>query len=125
MIPEPVRRTLNLGSVVAVGPGRQAPGGTPIPPSVAPGDEVALERDSGTEITLAGEQLIVVSEQDLLGVFIPRDRDDRRAPTATDIAEPILERERELSGTAREESLETDVAPDLLDRESPTGEDLH
>ena len=99
------------------------PGGALIPPSVALGDEIALDPDSGTEITLAGEELIVVREQDVLGVFVAPDHDDRLAPVAGDIAEP--EWERELSGAAREESLETDVAPDLLDRESPTGEDLH
>jgi hypothetical protein len=109
---------------VAVGPGRRTPGGRLIPPAVAPGDEVAADQDHGTEITLAGEQLIVVSEQDVLGVFVAPDHDDQPAPNAADIAEPISEREHELSGTAREESLETDVAPDLLDRESPTGEDL-
>ncbi len=125
VIPETVGKPPNLGSVVAVGPGRRTAGGVLIPPSVAPGDEVALDRASGTEITLAGERLIVVSERDVLGVFVAPADDARPQPAAADIAEPIPERERELSGAAREESLETDVAPDLLDRESPTGEDLH
>ena len=40
MIPETVRKSLNLGSVVAVGPGHRTPGGTLILPCVAPGDEV-------------------------------------------------------------------------------------
>lgn len=125
IIPETVRKSLNLGSVVAVGPGRRTPGGTLIPPCVAPGDEVVLDRDRGTEITLAGEQFIVVSEQDVLGVFVAPDDDNRLAPAAVDVTEPISEWERKLLGTTREESLETDVAPGLLDREAPTGEDLH
>ena len=79
MIPETVRRPLNLGSVVAVGPGRRAPGGTLIPSLVAPGDEAALERDSGTEITLAGERLIVVSEQAFWGSLSTGPRRSARA----------------------------------------------
>jgi hypothetical protein len=67
----------------------------------------------------------VVSEQAFWKSLSHRTTTIGRASTATDIAESILDRERELSGMVREESLETDVAPDLLDRESPTGEDLH
>ncbi len=48
----------------------------------------------------------------------------RPAPDV-DGAEPIKEPELQPSHAAREESLETDVAPDLLDREPVTGDDLH
>jgi hypothetical protein len=99
--------------------------GTLIPTAIAPGDEIALTPGSGIEIIVAGERLIVVREQDVLGVFAALDRDDRRAQAAADIAEQISEWEHEPPRSARQESLETDVAPDLLDRESPTAEDLH
>ena len=125
MVPDTARRPLNLGSVVAVGPGWRTPGGILIPPSVAPGDEVALERGCGIEVTLAGEHLVVASERDILGIFLPAVHADRRSSAAGDIAEAIAEPERPLFGAAREESLETDVAPGLLDREPLTGEDLH
>ncbi len=45
---------------------------------------------------------------------------DRRPFTDANGAEPIQQ-----PSHAREESLETDVAPDLLDREPETGDDLH
>jgi len=69
LIPDAVHKPLNRGSVVAVGSGRRTSNGTLIPPAVAPGDEILLTPDSGIEITVAGEQLIVASEQDVLGVF--------------------------------------------------------
>ena len=125
MIPDTVRRKPNRGSVVAVGPGLRTQEGTRIPPSVAPGDEVALEDERGVEVTIAGEQLVVISERDVLGIFSAAVHQDQPAPATGQVAEPISERERGLSRAARDESLETDVAPDLLDREPPTGEDLH
>ncbi len=124
MIPDTVRKPLDLGSVVAVGPGRRAQDGTLIPPGVVPGDEVALEHNQGTEVTLAGEKLLLLSERDILGVLIVPPHGERPLP-AGEIAEPIPEQETQWSRAAREESLETDVAPALLDREPPTGEDLH
>jgi chaperonin GroES len=125
MIPDTAQRPLNVGSVLAVGPGWRTSGGTLIPPSVAPGDAVALERGCGIEVTLAGERLVVISERDILGVFVAAVRTDQRSSVAGDIGEAIAEPERALSRVVREESLETDVAPDLLDREPLTGEDLH
>ena len=66
MTPDTARRPLSLGSVVAVGAGGERLVGPLIPPSVAPGDQVALKRGSGMGVTLGGEQLIVASEQDIL-----------------------------------------------------------
>jgi hypothetical protein len=86
-----------------------------------------MERDSGTEVTLAGEQLLVVSERDVLGIFAAPGGEGRAgaAVVADEVITPVLEPERKLPGAAREESLETDVAPDLLDREAVPGEHLH
>ncbi len=120
LIPDTVRKPLVLGLVVAVGPGRRARSGTFISPAVGPGDEVALEPDQGTEVTVADEELLVVRKRDVLGVLT-----EPPVPAANDTDQPIPEQETRCSHAAREESLETDVAPDLLDREPPTGEDLH
>ncbi len=120
LIPDAVRKPLDYGCVVAVGPGRRAHDGTLILPGVVPGDEVALAPNRGTEVNLAGEKLLVISERDVLGVL-----SEPPVLSAHDAAEPTPEREIQWSRAAREESLETDVAPDLLDREPPSGEDLH
>lgn len=125
MIPDTVRKPLDRGRVVAVGPGRRTPCGTLIPPSVAPGDEVALMHDNGIDVTLGGEQLVVVNKRDVLGVFAPPTREGQPVSRVDAFAEPAFEPARELAGAVREESLETDVAPDILDREAPTAEDLH
>ncbi len=120
LIPDAVRKPLDLGNVVAVGPGRRAHDGSFIPPAVARGNEVALEPNQGTEVTLGGEELLVVRERDILGVLT-----EPPVSPAKGIDEPIPEQDSRWSRAAREASLETDVAPDLLDHEPPTGEDLH
>lgn len=40
LIPDAVRKPLDIGRVMAVGPGRRAHDGSFTPPAVAPGDEV-------------------------------------------------------------------------------------
>ncbi len=125
MLPETVREPLDRGFVVAVGPGRRTPTGTFIPASVVPGDEVALTPASGVAVTFAGEQFVVVNERDVLGVFVPPVREASSVSGADEFAEPAVERAHALAAAGQEESLETYVAPDLLDREAPTAEDLH
>ena len=125
MIPDTARAPVDRGIVVAVGPGRRTQAGTLIPLAVTPGDEVMLARGSGTDVTLDGEQFVVVHERDVLGVLVPQVPQVRSEPGADVLAESIRAPAHELGGTRRKESLETDVAPDLLDREAPTGDDLH
>ena len=125
IIPDICRRSPDLGRVVAVGPGYRTSEGILVPPLVAPGDEVALEHDSGLEVAIAGEKLVVVRERDVLGILSPVVHDGKAVPAPTAADEPVLEPAFEFSADSRQESIETDVSPDLLDHEPVTGEDLH
>ena len=49
-----------------------------------------------------GEQLVVVSERDVLGVFVAAVHADRRSSATGDIGEAIAEPERPLSRVVRE-----------------------
>ena len=65
------------------------------------------------------------NERDLPGPVAPPQNDRQLPPVPGEIIEPFMEPQHESAASAREVPLETDVAPDLLDREAPTDEELH
>jgi chaperonin GroES len=69
IIPDTAKEKPMEGEVVAVGPGICAEDGTIHPLEVKPGDRVLFGKWSGTEIKLAGEELMIMKEADLMGVF--------------------------------------------------------
>jgi hypothetical protein len=80
----------------------------------------------GAALTLGGDQFAVVNERDVPGLL---DRPAAEAPfsvRAEAPAQPSIERDAaEPVLAAREESLETNVAPSILDRTDETADDLH
>jgi chaperonin GroES len=66
-IPDTAKEKPQRGTVVAVGPGR-VENGTKIDMSVQEGDTVLYGKYAGTEITLDGEEYLIVREADILGV---------------------------------------------------------
>jgi chaperonin GroES len=55
------------GEVIAVGPGRRSEDtGEIIPMDVAKGDTVVYSKYGGTEITVEGEDLLILSSRDVL-----------------------------------------------------------
>ena len=57
------------GEIIAVGSGHKAEDGTVTPLDVKAGDRVLFGKWSGTEVTLAGEELLIMKESDILGVI--------------------------------------------------------
>jgi chaperonin GroES len=57
------------GEVIAVGPGARSEDGKIHPLDVKPGDRVLFGKWSGTEIRMAGEELIIMKESDIMGVI--------------------------------------------------------
>jgi co-chaperonin GroES (HSP10) len=112
--------------VIAVGPGPRTADGMPVAPDLAPGDRVALRPHTAVRLRLEGQALAIAGGSDVLGV-LPGDA-GRRRPQAEAVAAgpvPPAPSLRVSPAALAEESLETDVSPDLLDQESPTAEDLH
>ena len=67
-IPDTAKEKPQQGEVVAVGPGRIADDGKRIAPEVKPGDKVLYGKYSGTEVTVADEQYLILRETDVLAI---------------------------------------------------------
>ena len=67
-VPDTAKEKPQRGTVVAVGEGR-VENGERIQMSVKEGDAVLYGKFSGTEITLDGEDLLIMKESDLLGLI--------------------------------------------------------
>ena len=68
IIPDTAKETAQ-GQVIAVGPGGRDESGKIIAPDVRAGDTVLFGKWSGTEVTLDGEELLIMKESDIMGVL--------------------------------------------------------
>ena len=66
VLPETAKEKPQKGTVVAAGDGTIAEDGTRRPLDVAEGDEVLYSKYGGTEITVEGDELLVLRESDVL-----------------------------------------------------------
>jgi len=67
VIPDTAKEKPQQGEVLAVGPGRRSDNtGEIIPLDVAVGDTVVYSKYGGTEITVDGEDLLILSGRDVL-----------------------------------------------------------
>jgi len=67
VIPDTAKEKPQQGEVLAVGPGRRAEhSGEIIPLDVKVGDKVVYSKYGGTEITIEGEDLLILSSRDVL-----------------------------------------------------------
>jgi chaperonin GroES len=57
------------GEVLAVGPGKLMENGTVRPMDVKVGDKVLFGKYAGSEVKVDGEELIVMREEDIMGVL--------------------------------------------------------
>jgi len=68
VIPDTAKEKPQEGKIVAVGDGKKSDDGKNIPLSLKAGDKVLYGKYSGTEITLDGEEYLIVREEDILGI---------------------------------------------------------
>ena len=69
IIPDSAKEKPAEGEVIAVGEGARKDSGELIPMSVKKGDRILLGKWSGTEVTLHGDELLIMKESDILGVI--------------------------------------------------------
>ena len=69
IIPDSAKEKPAEGEVVSVGAGTRDDDGERIALDVKAGDRVLFGKWSGTEITLDGEELLIMKESDILGVL--------------------------------------------------------
>jgi len=67
-IPDTAKEKPQRGIIVAVGPGR-VENGAKIDMSVKAGDNVLYGKYSGTEISLADDDVLIMRESDILGII--------------------------------------------------------
>ena len=68
-IPDTAKEKPQQGEVVAVGPGKMTDDGKRIDPEVKTGDKVLYGKYSGTEVTVADEQYLILRESDVLAIL--------------------------------------------------------
>ncbi len=68
IIPGTAQEKPQEGEIVAVGPGARDESGKLAPLDVKVGDKVLFGKWSGTEIKLAGQDLLIMKESDILGI---------------------------------------------------------
>ena len=69
IIPDSAKEKPSEGEIVAAGPGARKDSGELIEMAVAAGDKVLFGKWSGTEVTVDGEELLIMKESDILGVI--------------------------------------------------------
>ncbi len=69
IIPDSVKEKPMEGEVVAVGSGHINDNGEVRPLDVKEGDRVIFSKWAGTEITIEGEELMVMKESDIIGIL--------------------------------------------------------
>ncbi|WP_114284301.1 co-chaperone GroES [Candidatus Halocynthiibacter alkanivorans] len=69
IIPDSAKEKPAEGEIIAVGAGARKDSGELIDMAVKAGDKVLFGKWSGTEITLDGEELLIMKESDILGII--------------------------------------------------------
>ena len=68
IIPDTAKEKPQEGEIIAVGAGAHGDDNERIPLDVKPGDRILFGKWSGSEVTVDGEELLIMKESDILGV---------------------------------------------------------
>jgi chaperonin GroES len=68
-IPDTAKEKPQQGTVIAVGPGRRTDQGELIEVELKKGDKILYGKYSGTEVTVDGNEYLIVRESDVLAVL--------------------------------------------------------
>lgn len=69
IIPDSAKEKPAEGVVVSVGAGARSEGGDRIKPDVKEGDRILFGKWSGTEVSIDGEEMLIMKESDIMGVI--------------------------------------------------------
>ncbi|MBT0778600.1 co-chaperone GroES [Paracoccus sp. pheM1] len=69
IIPDSAKEKPAEGEIIAVGEGARKDSGELIAPAVKAGDRVLFGKWSGTEVSVDGEELLIMKESDILGII--------------------------------------------------------
>ena len=69
IIPDSAKEKPSEGEIVSAGPGARKDSGELIEMGVKAGDKVLFGKWSGTEVTIDGEELLMMKEGDIMGII--------------------------------------------------------
>jgi chaperonin GroES len=69
IIPDTAKEKPQEGQVIGVGTGRVTEEGKNLPLAVKEGDRILFGKYSGSEVTLDGEEYLIMKEEDVLGIL--------------------------------------------------------
>ena len=69
IIPDTAKEKPMQGKVVAAGAGARDDNGKVMPLDVKKGDTILFGKWSGTEVTVEGEELLIMKESDIMGII--------------------------------------------------------
>lgn len=69
VIPDSAAEKPDQGEIVAVGPGKRDDNGKQVPIDVKVGDRVLFGKYAGQTVKVEGDELLVMREEDLMGVI--------------------------------------------------------
>ena len=69
IIPDSAKEKPQEGKVLAVGNGKKTDDGKTIPMDVKKGDRVLFSKYAGSDVTIDGEEYVIMREEDILGVL--------------------------------------------------------
>ena len=69
VLPDTAKEKPKRGKVLAVGEGRRTDKGELVKPSVKVGDEVLFTSFAGTEVTVDGDELLIMGQDDILAIL--------------------------------------------------------
>ncbi|MBU4445982.1 co-chaperone GroES [bacterium] len=69
ILPDTAKEKPQEGTVVATGPGKVSDNGTKVPMEVKTGDKILYGKYSGTEVTIDGEEHLIMRESDILAII--------------------------------------------------------
>jgi chaperonin GroES len=68
ILPDTAKEKPVIGEIVAVGPGKVTDDGKQVAPEVKVGDKVLYGKYSGTEVTVEGEEYLIMREADIFAI---------------------------------------------------------
>jgi chaperonin GroES len=72
IIPDTAKEKPMQGEIIEVGPGRMTDEGKRLPLEVKKGDRVLYGKYSGTEVSIEGEELLIMRESDIFAIIQSR-----------------------------------------------------
>ncbi len=68
IVPDTAKEKPVIGEVIAVGPGKVTDDGKKIAPEIKVGDKILYGKYSGTEVTVEGEEYLIMREDDIFAI---------------------------------------------------------